>query len=126
MNTADEQEWVRLRTGQSARMNATRPWAADQRSALRVLRTPRLVAQHSRLPVVATSQPRLLTRTVLARATVAATEMKSAVPQTYPRYRSGVGNMGRGETFAESSDEIGDSTGNFQYSFLRYCAGRVG
>jgi hypothetical protein len=62
----------------------------------------------------------------VATATVAATEMKSTVPQTYPRYWSDVGNMGRGETFADSSDEIGDSTGNFEYSFLPYCAGRVG
>jgi hypothetical protein len=62
----------------------------------------------------------------VAAATVAATEMKSTVPQTYPRYWSGVGNIGRGETFADSSDEIAGSTGNFRYSFLPYCAGRVG
>jgi hypothetical protein len=52
--------------------------------------------------------------------------MKSTVPQTYPRYWSDVGNMGRGETFADSSDENGDFTGNSQYSFLPYCAGRGG
>jgi hypothetical protein len=62
----------------------------------------------------------------VATATVAATEMKSAMPRTYPRYWCEVGNMGTGETFADSSDEIGDSTGYFQYSFLPYCAGRVG
>jgi hypothetical protein len=37
VNTGDEQEWVRLGTGESGRMNATRLWAADQRSAVRVL-----------------------------------------------------------------------------------------
>jgi hypothetical protein len=54
--------------------------------------------------------------------------MKSTAPQTYPRYWSDVGNMGRVETFADASDEIGDSTGNFQYSFLPYWrrAGGVG
>ena len=80
------------------------------------------VARHSRLPVVATSQPRLLMRTVLRRRPLP-TEMKSTVSQTYPRYWSDVGNMGRGETFAGSSDEIGDSTGKSRYSFLPYCAG---
>jgi hypothetical protein len=106
-------------------MNATRLWAADQRSAVRVLR-PKACGPALRASGCRHKSPTPIDADRVATAIVAPTEMKCTVPQTYPRYWSDVGNMGRGETFADSSDEIEDSTGNFQYLFLPYCAGRVG